>query len=364
MSKFHGALLLLAACAEARNIAITSDGVAVATTARAGRSLVTYDAATQTETTHNFPSSSLPRNVGGFDDVAVDPSALASDSTTVFALDANSGRVCSFDLSMNDGVSLDLIGCTTQSVRTSPFAGIAAVGGTLVVSGGTGGPSMFTYDQGTGVLSGRSTIRNANFIDIGYPDVTLVTPQVAAFSTDLARGFGVVVSSIDLDAQSISRDREFPIEDSVGFDFLVEPANFPLTTSVYSQSGTNYLYAANGGITVQDPLTDGEPTVVEASPNGFRALTVDVNSEQSVAVFGGVLEGRRRSRPAYVVLDISDPLNPEFLGGGTMRRSRNGRITGVASAGQDVLWVMEDSTTIGRAQLPTRDRGEAFTSFA
>lgn len=358
MVKFHHALLfLLAGCTQARNIVITSDGIALATEANGSTRLISYNTLDDQETPHSF-GSSLPSNVRGFDDVAVDPNAMARidpnamgrDSTIAFALDASNGIVCSFNLSelVSEGVSLNLIGCTTQGVNTAPFVGIAAMGGTVVVSGGTGGASIFTYDEDTGVLSNSATIRNRRLGDTGYPDVTLVTPQIAAISADVPVGFGVVIAGIDIDSQSLTRDRVFPTVDSVGFRLIIQPANFPLTTSVYFQSGSGmkYLYVANGGITVQDPLTNGNPTVVDVAPNGFEALTVDVNSERAVAVLGGVIQSRGSS--AYIILDISDPLNPEFV---QMEEfpltSRDGRITGVASAGQSILYVTENSASIG-----------------
>ena len=84
---------LLLGYAQARNLAITSDGIAIATAANGGRDLITYDAVRSVEQTHRF--SNLPNNIDGFDDVAVDPQALARDSTVAFAIDAESGIVCS-----------------------------------------------------------------------------------------------------------------------------------------------------------------------------------------------------------------------------------------------------------------------------
>mmetsp|Transcript_16846 Transcript_16846/g.36530 ORF Transcript_16846/g.36530 Transcript_16846/m.36530 type:complete len:371 (+) Transcript_16846:41-1153(+) len=370
MIKFHHTLLfLLVRSTQSRNIAITSDGIALATEARGSQRLITYDALDNQETAHSF-GSSLPNNVNRFDDVAVDPNSRARDSTIAFAIDANSGIVCSFNLRERNnsrGVSLDHIGCTTQGVNTSPFVGIAAMGGTVVVSGGTGGASVFTYDEDSGVLSDRATIRNRSLGDIGYPDVTLVTPEIAAFSADVEQGFGVVVSSINTDSKSLTRDRVFLTEDSVEFNFIILPANFPLTSSMYFQegSGKNYLYVANGGITVQDPQTNGRPRVVDVAPIGFKALTVDVNSERAVAVFGGVITRSRRTSSVYIVLDISDPLDPELVNTEVVsRRSRGGRITGVASAGQSILYVTENSASIGHASLQTIDKSDKIVSFA
>lgn len=89
-----------------RNIVITADGVAVATAADGGRQLVTVDVRTSQETTHRFNNNNgLPRAVNGFDDVAVDPEARARDSSQalVFAIDAESGLVCSCEYDAPEG---------------------------------------------------------------------------------------------------------------------------------------------------------------------------------------------------------------------------------------------------------------------
>lgn len=339
-------------------------GIAIITAANGGNSLITYDAVRSQEKTHRF--SNLPNNFDGFDDVAVDPNALARDSTVVFAIDAESGIVCSFDLSFRfrrqnktnnrnrvSDVSLNLIGCTTQSVNTSPFVGIAAMGGTLVVSGGTGGASVFSYNTNTGVLSNRTTIRNEDLGDVGHPDVTMVTRNIAALSTDAQRGFGILVSNINMNSRSLDRTRFFRVQNTVGFDYAIRPANFPCDSSMYfRKGGRNLLYVANGPITVQDPRRDGWPTVVKTAPDGFEALAVDVSSERSVAVFGGVIDDGESS--AYVVLDISDPLAPSFVNMqvvGKNGRNGSGRITGVASAGRNVIYVVDGSSKIGHDRL-------------
>ena len=123
------------------------------------------------------------------------------------------------------------------------------------MSGGTGGVSVFTYNTDTGVLQSNASIRNQDLGDIGYPDVTLVTPKLAALSTDVrneATSFGVTMANIDLSQSTLSRRQFFPVEDTVGFNYAIGPANFPCTSSVYTQNGESYLYVANGPLTVQE----------------------------------------------------------------------------------------------------------------
>ena len=182
-------IFVLSCCndaAQARNIVTTNDGIAIGTTNQSGlrRSLVTYDANTSQQDVHQF--SNLPNTIRGFDDVALDSDAMARQGGVVaFAIDASSGLVCSFNLSARSStrrgeVSLQLIGCTTQRVSTSPFVGIDAQRGTLVVSGGTGGVSTFRYDTSTGRLSSRRTIRNQTLRD---------RPSICYFGIEKHRSF-------------------------------------------------------------------------------------------------------------------------------------------------------------------------------
>jgi len=288
--------------------------------------------------------------------VALDSDAMARQGGVVaFAIDASSGLVCSFNLSARSStrrgeVPLQLIGCTTQRVSTSPFVGIDAQRGTLVVSGGTGGVSTFRYDTSTGRLSSRPTIRNQTLNEIGHPSVTLVSRNIAALCTDTRSGFGITIANINQSSRSLDRSRFFPVENTVNFKYTISPANFPCDSSMYFQNnGRSYLYVANGPVTVQNPRRNGSPTVVNV-PNGFEALTVDVNSDRSIAVFGGVIQNGARS--AYLELDISNPLNPRVVTMEVVSGQGRGRITGIASAGQDIFYVFDDdSSSIGHARI-------------
>lgn len=355
-----------------RNIVATPDGVAVATVATTDqggrrRDLVTYGDAQQV---HQFPD--LPGAVRGFDDVAVDQDSARDGRAIVFAIDADSALVCSFRLSsrrqVRDGrVSMSLIGCSTQRVSVNPYVGIAAQEGTLVVSGGTGGVSIFRYNTSTGRLDDRPTIRNRDLGQVGHPGVTMISGDMAALCTDFRRSnpsgsseFGVTIATINTGTRSVRDARFFRVPDTVGFDYAIQPANFPCDSSVYDDvaGGKSYLYVANGQATVQDPRRNMSPKIVRALPAGFEALAVDVNPSRTVAVYGGVIDNGRSS--AYVILDISDPLDPRFVSMEVVKtngRRGQGRITGVASAGRYIMYVFDDDdTTINRARIRNSSR--------
>ena len=213
---------------EARNIVATPDGVAVATTDQGGRrrDLVTYGESTQQ--VHQFPD--LPGAVRGFDDVAVDQDSARDGRAIVFAIDADSALVCSFRLSFDGGVSMRLIGCSTQRVSVNPYVGIAAKGGTVVVSGGTSGVSIFRYNTSTGRLDDRPTIRNRDLGQVGHPGVTMISRDMAALCTDFRRSnrsgsseFGVTIATINTGTRSVRDARFFRVPDTVGFDYAIQP---------------------------------------------------------------------------------------------------------------------------------------------
>jgi len=361
-----------------RNIVITSNGIAIATTLGSvtrssiigGTSLVTFDVRTGQERTHSFDNV-LPGSIQGFDDVVISESTVSSRNgrrrnksmIRVFAIDANSGLVCSFNLvNVNN---LSLIGCTTRSVSSRPFVGIDTNDeGTLVVSGGTGGASVFSYNTNTGVLDNQPSIRNRDLGDVGYPSLTFINSNEVAFGTDADRGFAVTIATLGGNnrRRTISRDAQFRVQNTIGFDYVLQPANFPFDSAVYNpqqgrNNGQSWLYAANGAITVQNPNGNVRSSrdVSNVVPNrfNFEAVTIDIDSSRSIAVVGGLINGGSSS--AYAVLDVSQPQNPTFVALNDIGRNNNasggrgsGRITSIATADGIVLYVREGSNVIGR----------------
>ena len=87
---------------------------------------------------------------------------------------------------------------------------------------------------------------------------------------------------------------------------------------------------------VQDLQT--ESIVALDRPDGFEAVTVAVNEARAVAVFGvvGVIPGS-----GLLVYDLrSDPMNPTIINPEGPEFDVDGRITSVASGGDDIAYVL------------------------
>lgn len=312
----------------AQNVAMSSSsaGVAVATAASSGGLLTRLGE----EESLLFPP---PDGISTFTDVSID----ADKDGLVFGLSVSPPQVCSYSLDQTG--SLTLINCSAASFATSPFCGISAVGGTLTISGGTGGVTVFDYDADTGTLEETPRLLNFRMDVIGNPDVLMITPTQAAFSSDIGDSprFGTIVAEISSDAITTRAVIRNP--NSSGFDNTITPSNFPFVNAVYS--GT-WLYTANGGMSRANlSLASRESTGIEiSSPDAsFQAVTVAVNEEQDKLVFGGLL-GNGQS--VIYSFDIMDPENPVL----SETMEVDGRITSVASSGSVVAYVVQGGVTI------------------
>ena len=123
------------------------------------------------------------------------------------------------------------------------------------------------------------------------------------------------------------------VEDSLGFDLALGPANFPLVNAVFQG---RYMYTANGAMQVQDLQTN---TIAVLDRPGFlEAVTVAVNEARSLAVFGvvGAISGS-----GLFVYDLrSDPMNPTLINPEGSEIDIDGRITSVASGGDVIAYVL------------------------
>ena len=227
-------LFVLPAMVAAQNVAMQpSSTIAVATTSSGA--LVTREGDTLTP----IP---VPTGVSGFQDLSID----VDNDSLLFALDVSSPRVCSYTL--ESATSLVLNNCVGSSFNTAPFSGVSARGGTLVVSGGTGGVTVFDYDTSTGLLQETPRVQNQFLPVIGFPDVLMISPTQAAMSADIGGTprFGTVI--LDIQGTSLTQVGEFRMEDSLGFDLVVSPANFPFVNAIYEAGSSDiYMYTANGG---------------------------------------------------------------------------------------------------------------------
>ena len=182
----------------------------------------------------------VPTGVSGFHDLSID----VDNDSLLFALDVSSPRVCSYTL---EGSALVLNNCVGSSFNTAPFSGVSARGGTLVISGGTGGVTVFDYDTSTGLLQETPRVQNQFLPVIGFPDVLMISPTQAAMSADIGGTprFGTVI--VDIQDTTLTPVGEFRMEDSLGFDLSVAPANFPFVNAIYEANSDIYMFTANGG---------------------------------------------------------------------------------------------------------------------
>lgn len=245
------------------NVAI-GDGVAYVAAGNSG--IVLVDLATQQIAGTMAP----PAGTGTVDDVSVDGDLL-------FTLDAvTPGRLTVFSIA---NPLQPTLASPPVTVDVGPFAGVSAANGRVVVSGGTGQLSAYSYTPNGSLSNNRVTID----LGIGQPDVIVSSDGGLAFvSTDFSgfvdgEPFGLTVLDLTNVPTSVS------ILDRVGIDGagfspgVSSPANFPVEAAVAG----NTLYMAFGdGVTVFDFSNPGNvQTVAEISlPN--NPVNVDVFNDQ------------------------------------------------------------------------------------
>ena len=282
----------------------------------------------------------LPNAITAFHDITIDP----ANPNLIFALDTTSRQVCSY---MKTGDTLSLVNCAGDgNFATSPFSGVSAFDGSLIVSGGTGGITLFKYDNDTGELDASPVASNVELPGvIGHPDATMIDSTTIALSTDFRGGnggkFGTLIVSIDVDSNILNPVREFRItnENSLGFRFFVGPANFPLVNAMYypGDGSESIMYTANGVMQSQTPLVGNSGVFLIGDnagdvPNGFEAVTVAVNNDLQMLIFGGLV-GSNGADSAILCFDLNvdDPLrSPSLM---DVKLLPNVRITSIASTG-------------------------------
>jgi len=318
-------------------VAMTSSGIAIAASGSDGLVL-------QQSASSSSEQQSLPTGIASFDDVSID----AENEALVFALSTTSRRVCSFTLSGDD---LTLVNCVGNADKfaVSPFCGVSALDSTLIISGGTGGLTIYQYDIGSGVISDSPSVLNRDLGVIGHPDVVLMNAGLAALSTDFSGGgarFGTQMLSIE--GNNVSFGRDFRVQDGLGFTLAQGPANFPLVNAIYETNSGTYMYTANGPMQVQEPISANTIDVLSGRPNGFSAVTVAVNTAKKIAVFGGV-NASGGSQILFYDLSV-DPRNPSLVESVPVIGQR---ITSIASSGDVAAYTTIDLATIQYEQLPT-----------
>lgn len=329
---FFCTLFFSAFVVHGQNVATTTSGISIGTNGGQEGLLVstgTGGERRQFEVTNFGVGVTLDST---FSDVSIDP----ENESLVFALSTSTRTACSFVLDVEaaeDSSILTMVSCV-EGFSVSPFSGISANGGTLMISGGTGGFTIYEYHRQQGFIVEEPNLLNEEFPNIiGHPDVVLVHAYLAALSTDFNGGssrFGTQMASIDASRTTVTFGSDYRVQDTLGFRLFIQPSNFPLVNAVYKSS---IMYTANGPMQVQD-LESDEVTVLSGAPSGFSAVTVAVNEAAQKLYFGGVLSSGRSQILTY---DLSeDPINPTLV---NQTQEFDQRITSIASGGDVVAYM-------------------------
>jgi len=277
-------------------------------------------------------TQALPNGVASFDDIT-------RDGRIIFALSTTSRVICSYRQRGNG--SLKRRNCVgSGNIATSPYCGISAKGGNLIVSGGTGGFSYFTYKNSGKIRSSPRILNEQVTGVIGFPDVTMISRNLIAFSTDFSTSnqsqrFGVLIASIGKDRQ-VTMVRNFRINGS-GFANALSPANFALRNAVLKNDSGTYLYSAHGVMTVTDPTQDGFAQVISVDLDGFQAVTVTVNESGNRVYFGGVLG----NDSVVLEFNVQQPMAPMLVA----ILFAQGRITSVAASSKVVTYLRNENNS-------------------
>lgn len=244
-----------------------------------------------------------PAGVDGFHDVS------AADGL-LFALDATRpGNLVVYDF--RNPAAPQQLG-PARSVAVSPFAGVSAAGGRVVVSGGTSLLSVHDYDaRGLGTSTGTIDL------GIGQPDVTISADGREAYvSTDFAsprpggQRFGVTILDISNTTRPSVRARLGMA--GAGFSGSTGPANFAIESALVRGL---VVTAHAGGLSVLEATSARLRTTLAL---GFGGVNSDAQAA-TVAVVGG---------RSWTTVDFTTPSNPRV--GARRSLSGGGSATGVA----------------------------------
>jgi len=198
-----------------------------------------------------------------------------------FTFTVDAAQVCSWK-------DFTRINCV-DGVSVTPFTGLAALPGRVIVSGGTGGYSELSVDD-TGMISMIQSNKTLGGV-VGLPDVVAIDDETLAFSVDY--GSFRSLGNTGRFGTLLMKDGEvtdvFTVNDSLNFDLNQRPASFPLVNAAMTVNGTQYLYIANGALQVHD-LESTEMVEVDMG-EGVLALTVAANPERREVMVGTVIAG-------------------------------------------------------------------------
>ena len=234
-----------------------------------------------------------PGATGTIDDVSIDGDLL-------FTLDAAGAGALSV-FSIENPMQPTLVSGPV-AVGVSPFAGVSAANGRVVVSGGTGLLSSRSY-QANGTLGAAvSTID----LGVGQPDVLVAEDGETAFvSTDFSgffdgQTFGITL--VNIEGPTLSILDRIGIAGAGFSPGTTAPANFPIESA---QSGDTLYVASGNGVAVLDTSNPNAVQTLALIPLNTNPVNIDVVGNMLYVVGNS-------PAPTLTSIDVSVLSSPVF----------------------------------------------------
>ena len=299
----------------------------------------------------------LPGGLLSMDDLSI------SNEGFLFGLSIDTPALCSFQI---EASSLAPISCITGDWSQTPFTGMSAAGGYVVISGGEGGMTVARYDTASGVIDSTLDCLNCTIGDtvLLWPDVTLMTRMggtpVALLSTlwmnDVA---GIMLVDL-LAQQEIGR---VELDDSNMSSLGVAETNFPLASEFYDmpQLGSRSLFVAHGEVLVHQIEGGNTSSTLEMPFDDFIATCLSVDKLNGVLVVGGSVN---QTTSALAVFDI---LETTILPQLRIAKPVQGRVLSVSANAGKIAYVTAETPSIltfdpSEASKPTMPQGTSSSS--
>jgi hypothetical protein len=220
---------------------------------------------------------------------SIDDLALADD--LLFTLDARPpGHVSVY--SLRDPMHPLIIG-SSREVPVGPFSGLSALGGLLVVSGGTSQLTLWRYEV-SGKLRGPVATTD---LGRGQPDVLLGPHAVLYVSTHYwGPYFGFDLARFDSSSGRIDVIAKLPLPGAGFTTGGAKPANFPIESA--RLGADTLLIASARGIDVVDVRFGGPPRLLATIDVGGPAVNVDVDRTTAAVIVASNV-------PSLVFLDFA-----------------------------------------------------------
>lgn len=288
----------------------------------------------------------LPGGLTSMDDLSI------SNEGFLFGLSVYTPALCSFQIQFS---TLIPINCITGDWSLSPFTGVGASGGYIVVSGGEGGMTVATYNRRSGVLDNSLACLNCKVDDtvVQYPNVKVMIQgdgvPVAVLSTIWENN---VAGTMFVDLTTFLEIGRIVLDSSMGSGLAVTVTNYPLENDFYytPQSKSRFLYTAHGAIVVYQIEGANATNAVPPPLDDFLATCLSIDEYNGVLVVGGTM---KQNQSAVAVYDIlRTPMMPRLRATSKV----DGRVLSVSANGGKVAYVTSETPSIlifGMSEAPS-----------